>query len=177
MLQQESQLPGLSNQNAATVFAGEQAPTAENMLCFPQMWGNSRWAASVLLPVMLAPVFGPMAMPCCALPQAMHCMHQAVSGATESPHSMQDGMHCHHAMAQSNPPQAESPGDSLQANDDCCGNHHCCCGSTISEWAQPASRPLSFVSVAIEAARSAQIASVLPNDVSRLDSARAPPRS
>lgn len=168
-------MPGLSNQNAAAVFAGEQAPTARNMLCFPEMWGNSRWAASVLLPVMLAPIFGPMAMPCCALPQAMQCMHQAVSGATESPHSMQAGMHCHHAMAQPNPPQAESPGDSLQANDDCCGNHHCCCGSTISEWAQPACRALSFVSLAIGVARSSQNAIRLFDDVSRQYSTRAPP--
>jgi hypothetical protein len=150
--------------------------TAENMLCLPQMWGNSRWAASVLLPVMLAPIFGPMAMPCCALPQAMHCMHQSMPGHAEPPQSMPPGMQCHHAMAQSNPPQAESSGASLQANDDCCANHHCCCGSTISEWAQPACRPFSFVSLAVEPARSSHNAILLFNDVSRQYSTRAPPR-
>jgi hypothetical protein len=147
------------------------------MLRFPQMWGTSRWAASFLLPVMLAPVFGPMAMPCAALPQAMHCMRQPMSGHAELPRSKQPAMHCHHAMAQLNPPQVESSGDSLQANDDCCANHHCCCGSTTSEWAQPASYPLSFVCLAIELARSSQNAILLSNYVSRLDSARAPPRS
>jgi len=52
------------------------------------------------------PAFGPMAMPCAALPQAMQCMRRPMSGQAVTG---QPAMPCHHAMAHSNPPQ---PGES-----------------------------------------------------------------
>jgi len=127
---------------------------------------------------MLVPAFAPMAMPCAALPQAMHCMRRPVSSRAAQP-----VMHCHHAMAQSKPPQPESSQvefseTSLQAaNDDDCCQHHCCCGATTSEWAQPASNLLSFLNLIIEPAHASPNAVPQSSDFSGLDSARAPPRS
>jgi hypothetical protein len=139
----------------------------------PQMWGASRWTARFLLLVMLVPAFGPMAMPCAALPQAMHCMRRPVSA-----HAAQPTMPCHHAMAQSEPPQRESSETSFQPanNDNCCQNH-CCCGATTSEWARPASGLLCFLNLLIEPARPLASAELQSSDISGHDSARAPPRS
>jgi len=125
---------------------------------------------------MLAPVFGPMAMPCAALPQAMHCMRQPLSV-----HPARPAMHCHHAMAPSSPPQPESSqGESSEisfhAADSCCQNH-CCCGATTSEWARLASGSLSFLNLLIESAPPTQSAVLHSSGISRQDSARAPPRS
>jgi hypothetical protein len=147
----------------------------------------SRWIAKFLLLVMLAPAFGPMAMARAAQPGAMHCMRQPVSG-----HPAQPAMQCHHAMAQSKPPQlpsspveastvesspVESSEASFQAVADCCLNHDCCCRLATVEWGQPASSLLSFLSLLIEPARASQSTILLSSDISGHDSARAPPRS
>ncbi len=136
------------------------------------MWGAYRWAARFLLLVMLAPAFAPMAMPCAALPQAMHCVRRPMSGQAEQP-----AMHCHHAMAQSKPAEPEKSPVSFQAATDCCANHQCCCGATTSEWARPASSLPTFISLTIEPAHPSQDAVLRSSDISRQDSARAPPRS
>ncbi|MGD1213981.1 MAG: hypothetical protein ABR861_03235 [Terriglobales bacterium] len=137
------------------------------------MWEVFRWTAGFLLMVMLAPTFEPLAMACAAQPEAMHCMRQSVRVDATQP-----AMPCHHAMAQSKPPQPESSETSFQAinNDSCCPNH-CCCGATTSEWAQPASSLLSCLSLLIEPACQLQSAVIQSRDISGHDSARAPPRS
>ncbi|MGB6774376.1 MAG: hypothetical protein WBD25_19585 [Terriglobales bacterium] len=137
-----------------------------------------RWTARLLLFVMLAPGFEPLAMASAAhasLAEAMHCMRQPVS-VTRSSHSSQPAMQCHHAMAQSKP-QSESSEASFHAVDNCCQNHNCCCCTSTPEWAQPASSLLSFVSLLIEPTHLGQGALLQPNDISGQDSARAPPRS
>jgi hypothetical protein len=111
-----------------------------------------------------------------AQPEAMHCMRHSVPA-----HAAQPAMPCHHAMAQSKPPQpessqVESSEASFHALDNCCQNHHCCCGATTSEWAQTASSLLSFLSLLIEPARPSQSAVLRSSDISGHDSARAPPR-
>ena len=126
---------------------------------------------------MLAPAFGPLAMASAAQPGAMHCMRQPVSG-----HPAQHAMECHHAMAQSKPPQpesspVESSEASFQAVADCCLNHDCCCRAATLKWAHPAFGLLSFLSLLIEPARASQSTILLSSDVSGHDSARAPPRS
>ena len=131
--------------------------------------------------VMLAPAIGPMAMLCAARPQAMHCMRQPISGQALSGHPEQPPMHCHHAMAQSKPPQPESSqGESseisFQAVDSCCQNH-CCCGATSSEWARSASGSLSLFYLLIESAHPAQSAVLYSSAISNQYSARAPPRN
>jgi len=128
------------------------------------MWGVSGWTARFLMLVMLVPAFGPMAMPCAALPAAMHCLRQPVPS--------QPAMPCHHAMTSS---QSDPPGASIQAVSNCCQSH-CCCGATTSEWAQPASNLLSFFSLLIEPARPTQSAVLHLTDISGYDSARAPPQ-
>jgi hypothetical protein len=142
----------------------------------------SRWIARFLLLVMLAPAFGPLAMARAAQPGAMHCMRRPVSG-----HPAQPAMPCHHAMAQSKPPQPESsPVESspvksseasFQAVANCCLNHDCCCRAATLEWAHPAASLLSFLSLLIEPARASQSTILLSSDISGHDSARAPPRS
>jgi hypothetical protein len=134
-----------------------------------QMWGAYRWAARFLLLVMLAPAAAPMAMSCAALPKATHCIRQPMSG-----HPAQPAMPCHHAMAQSKPPRPESAETSFRGADSCCQNH-CCCGATTSEWARSASSLPSFISLTIESARPSQNAVLPSSDISRQDSARAPP--
>jgi hypothetical protein len=138
------------------------------------MWGVSRWTARFLLLVMLAPAFGQLAMACASRPEAMHCMRQSVPA-----HAAQPAMRCHHAMAAAPQPESsqdESSEASFQAVDNCCENH-CCCGATTSEWAQPASSLLSFLSPPIEPARPVRSAGLHSSDSARQDSARAPPRS
>jgi len=127
---------------------------------------------------MLVPAFAPMAMPCAALPQAMHCMRQPVPAPAAQP-----AMHCHHAMPQSKPTQPDlSPVEPSEASfhaasdDDCC-RRHCCCGATTSEWAQPAPNLLSFLNLIVEPAHASSSAVSQSSDFSGLDSARAPPRS
>src|SRR6266481_6445456 len=142
----------------------------------------SRWIVRFLLLVMLAPAFGPLAMARAAQPGAMHCMRQPVSG-----HPAQHAMQCHHAMAESKPPQPESSAveafpvqsseASFQAVANCCLNHDCCCRAATLEWAHPAFRLLSVSSLLIEPARASQSAILLSSEVSGHDSARAPPRS
>jgi hypothetical protein len=126
---------------------------------------------------MLAPVFGPMALPCAALPQGMHCMRQSMSAHAASAHEAQPAMHCHHAMAQTEPHQPESSEASFQASNGNCCQNHCCCGATTSEWAQPASNLLSCLSLLIERARRVPSTELQSSDISGHDSARAPPRS
>ncbi|MGD0823670.1 MAG: hypothetical protein ABR908_03745 [Terriglobales bacterium] len=121
---------------------------------------------------MLVPAFGPMALPCAAVPAAMHCMRQPVSA--------QPAMPCHHGMAQgmaqASPSQSDPSATSIEAVNTCCQNH-CCCGATTSEWAQPACNLLSFFRLLIEPARPTQNAEFRSTDLSGYDSARAPPRS
>jgi hypothetical protein len=131
----------------------------------------------LLLLVMLAPAFGPLAMARAAQPGAMHCMRQPVSG-----HPAQPAMQCHHAMAQSKPPQppsspVESSEASFQAVANCCLNHDCCCRAATLEWAHPAFSLLSFLSLLIEPARASQSTILLSSYIYGHDSARAPPRS
>ena len=147
------------------------------------MWGVSRWTARVLLLVMLAPAFGPLAMAGSAQPASMHCMRQSLSlslssssSSSSSAHATLPAMPCHHAMTESKGPQPESSETSLQADDKCCQNH-CCCGATTSEWAQPASSLLSSFRLLIESSRPAQSVTLHSSDISGHDSARAPPRS
>jgi hypothetical protein len=142
----------------------------------------SRWIARLLLLVMLAPAFGPLAMAHAAQPGATHCLRQPVSG-----HPAQPTMQCHHEMARSKPPQPESspvdlsPVDlseaSFQAVADCCLNHDCCCRVATLEWAHPTFSLLSFLRLLIEPARASQSTILLSSDISGHDSARAPPRS
>jgi len=142
----------------------------------------SRWIARLLLLVMLAPAFGPLAMARAIQPGAMHCMRQPVSGRPAQP-----AMQCHHAMARSQALQpasspvesspVESSEASIQAVANCCLNHDCCCRAATLEWAQPASSLLSFLSLLIEPARASQSTILLSSDISGQDSARAPPRS
>src|SRR5271157_5390544 len=134
------------------------------------MWGVSRCTAGFLMLVMLVPAFGPLAMPCAALPVATHCMRQPASGPAPQP-----GVPCSHAMAQS-PSQSEPIEALVQSVNNCCQDH-CCCGATTSEWAQPASNLLSFFHLLIEPARPTQNAVLRSTDISGYDSARAPPRS
>jgi hypothetical protein len=131
----------------------------------------------LLLLVMLAPAFGPLAMARAAQLGAMHCMRQPVSG-----HPAQPAMQCHHAMAQSKPPQppsspVESSEASFQAVANCCLNHDCCCRAATLEWAHPAFSLLSFLSLLIEPARASQSTILLSSYIYGHDSARAPPRS
>jgi len=130
----------------------------------------------LLLLVMLAPAFGPLAMARAAQPGAMHCMRQPVSGRPAQP-----AMQCHHAMARSQALQpasspVESSDSSFQAVANCCLNHDCCCRAATLEWAHPASS-LSFLSFLIEPARPSQSPILLSSHISGHDSARAPPRS
>jgi len=137
----------------------------------------------LLLLVMLAPAFGPLAMARAAQPGAMHCLRQPVSGHP----APQPAMQCHHAMAESKPPQPESsagessPGESseasFQALASCCLNHDCCCRAATLEWAHPASSLLSFLSLLIEPARASHSTILFSSDITGHDSARAPPRS
>jgi hypothetical protein len=133
----------------------------------PQMWGTFRWAARFLLLVMLAPAYQPLAMACMVRPDATHCMRVPASVQTATP-----AMPCHHAMAQSHAPQLEA---SFEASGNCC-DHHCCCGATTSEWAQPAPRPLSFLNLLIELAPPSHCPALHSSEISGNDSARAPPR-
>jgi hypothetical protein len=140
------------------------------------MCSASRWIARLLLLVMLAPAFGPLATAHAAQPGAMHCLRQPVSV-----HPAQPAMQCHHAMAQSKPSQPESsPVDSSEASfravANCCLNHDCCCRVATLEWAHPAFRLLSFLSLLIEPAPASQSTILLSSDISGHDS-RAPPRS
>jgi len=136
---------------------------------------------------MLAPAFGPLAMARAAQPGALHCRRQPVSG-----HPAQPAIECHHAMAQSKPPQPpsspgeSSPGESsplessaasFQAVANCCLNHDCCCGAATLEWAHPAFRLLSVLNILIEPAPGSQSTILLSSDIYGHDSARAPPRS
>jgi len=151
------------------------------------MCSASRWIARFLLLVMLGPAFGPLGMARAAQPGAMHCMRQPVSG-----HPAHPAMQCHHAMAQSQPPQppsspveaspveaspVESSEASFQAVANCCLNHDCCCRAATLAWAHPAVSLLSFLSLVIEPARASQSTILRSSDISGHDSARAPPRS
>jgi hypothetical protein len=139
------------------------------------MWGAYRWAARILLLVMFAPAFMPMAMACAAQPGAMHCARRSMT-----PAAAQQSMPCHHAMGHVMPPQSEAAAQSSQfsfqaSNDDDCCSHHCCCDAINPDWAQPASNFLSFSNLLIEPAQTSRNAEARSIDISRQDSARAPP--
>jgi hypothetical protein len=130
-----------------------------------------RWTARFLLLVTFAPVFGPLALARTSAPEAMHCMRQPAAA-----HPAQPAMRCH-GMAMAMPVQPESFEASFQATDNCCLDHNCCGCVITSEWAQPVSDLLSFVSLLIEPARAVQTAVLPSSNISGNDSARAPPRS
>jgi hypothetical protein len=160
------------------------------------MWGVSRWVARILVLVMLAPGFGPIAMACSAQPEAMHCMRQSHSAAKVA----QPVMQCHHAMGGSmmggsvSMPAASMPaasqnesatGDSspssseasFRAVDNCCQDHNCCCCMGTSEWAQPASGLPSSFRLLIEPVYLLRRVEYHSSEIESHDSARAPPRS
>ena len=160
------------------------------------MWGVSRWVARILVLVMLAPGFGPIAMACSAQPEAMHCMRQSHSAARVA----QPAMQCHHAMGGSmmggsmSMPAASMPaasqnesatGDSspssseasFRAVDNCCQDHNCCCCMGTSEWAQPASGLPSSFRLLIEPVYLLRRVEYHSSEIESHDSARAPPRS
>jgi hypothetical protein len=131
------------------------------LVCFPQMWGTSRWTAGLLSLVMLVPALTPVALACAAAPQAMHCLR----------HPTQPAMHCHHGMAKT----PESADASFHTLDGCCQNHDCCRGLKTLEWARPVSSPSCCLSFLIERAPASQTAVHTPSDLFGPDSARAPP--
>jgi len=149
-----------------------------------------RATAGILLLVMLAPAFGPLAMASLAPSAGMHCMRrpmaEAASGKTQPAISPQSGppMRCHGASQNTASRDSESrtsavPEVSFRSLDCCCGhcNYDCCCRTVrTSGWAKPASNHLSPVSLPIENA----LPSPLVDDSSAVllgpDSARAPPR-
>jgi hypothetical protein len=160
------------------------------------MWGVSRWVARILVLVMLAPGFGPIALACSAQPEAMHCMRQSHSAAKVA----QPVMQCHHAMGGSmmggsvSMPAASMPaasqnesatGDSspssseasFRAVDNCCQDHNCCCCMGTSEWAQPASGLPSSFRLLIEPVYLLRRVEYHSSEIESHDSARAPPRS
>jgi hypothetical protein len=132
-------------------------------------WTANRWTASCLLLVMLVPAFGPMAM---AQAGAVHCLRPMASAQTVAPE-----MPCHHSTAHARPTASKSSEALLQADDSNCCANHCCCGAFTSNWAQPASRLLSSLTLLIEPAHSSRSAVLRSNDIFELDSTRAPPRS
>jgi hypothetical protein len=146
------------------------------------MRGAFRWTAGFLLVVMLAPAYEPLAMACAFQPAPTRCCRRKSISAS----SAQAAMPCHHAMAEASPEseaesspesRTESSAPSVAANNkDCCQNH-CCCGATTSEWAHPASKLLSVLSLLIERARLSFNAEPPATDISGHDSARAPPHS
>lgn len=127
-----------------------------------------RWTAKFLLLVMLVPAFVPLALARAPQPMSPHCARQMAKPA----------MPCH-GMAmpqeQSSSDQAPRDGTSLRASEDCCASHDCCRGLKTSEWARPASNLLSSIALLVEHARATQPNAFASSDVSRLDSARAPP--
>jgi hypothetical protein len=124
-----------------------------------------RWTAKLLLLVLLAPAFGPLALARASRQESPHCVRQAAKPA----------MQCHHGMAMA--PERRSSETSFRALDNCCPNHDCCRGLRTSEWARPASDLLSCVSLLIEHAPASRGEVPPSTDVSQYDSARAPPRS
>lgn len=133
---------------------------------FP-MWG-SRWSAVVLLFVILAPAFEPLATASAVQPQSAHCMRQASAQRSAPP------MPCHHATAPVAP--GENAEVKIQASN-CCQNHDCCRGAVISQWAHVASTLLPRFSLLTQLAGALPNAGTHSTDIIRRDSARAPPRS
>jgi hypothetical protein len=123
-----------------------------------------RWIAKLLVLVMFAPVFGPLALASAPQKQAAHCVRQPAKPA----------MQCH-GMAM--PPEPPSSGASFGSVEQCCPNHDCCRVMAAPQWAQPQSRSLSHRSVPSGPLPSSPDALFTPLNPVDNDSARAPPRS
>jgi hypothetical protein len=130
----------------------------------------NRWIARLLVLVVVAPVFGPLALARDSQPQTPHCLRQPSKPVME----------CHHGMTMA--PEAQ-PTDSqptetyFRSANQCCLNHDCCRGMAAPRWARPQTTPLTLDNLSIERAPSAP-AEILTSDVPLDgDSARAPPRS
>jgi hypothetical protein len=124
-----------------------------------------RWIAKLLLLVMLAPAFVPVALARASQSESPHCARQTVKPA----------IRCHHGMAMA--PEPQSSETSFRAVDNCCSNHDCCRGLKTSEWARPASNCFSSISLRIERAAALPGEVLVSANFSKHDSARGPPLS
>ncbi|MFY9561549.1 MAG: hypothetical protein WAQ52_15050 [Terriglobales bacterium] len=124
-----------------------------------------RWIARLLVLLMLAPAFGPLALARAAHPEAPHCLRQPA----------QPVMQCHHGMAMASEPQSSEA--SFRAVGSCCQNHDCCRGLAAPQWAQPQTRLFLRHGVLTDKAPSAPRALLTPVAPLDRDSARAPPRT
>jgi hypothetical protein len=144
------------------------------------MQQSTRWTARILLLVMLASAFVPIALGRSMPSLGMHCLRRKNIAPEKMP--------CHGAMAKDEmaneaiadaAPSAASLNDndapSLQSAGECCGNHDCCCRIATSE--RERILPVQLSSIALACNRTTPSHS-LPLDlrvVSERDSARAPP--
>jgi hypothetical protein len=123
-----------------------------------------RWIARLLVLVITAPAFGPLAMAYAMQAQAAHCLRQPAKPV----------MQCHHGMAMvPEPPSSEA---SFRAAEQCCQNHDCCRSLGAPRWAQAQSKVLSLQGLPIQRALSAPDAQLTSSTPAENDSARAPPR-
>jgi hypothetical protein len=104
------------------------------------MQRSTRWTAGILLLVMVASAFVPMAL-------ARSVQSNMQSGGMRCERrkkAARDEMACHGAMAEaltSDTSSDETDGPYFQSTSECCGNHDCCCriGSSEGERFLPAS--------------------------------------
>jgi hypothetical protein len=149
---------------------------------------TARFVVSVMLVPSVVPVIGPLALARVAPAEGMHCMRRplAETAAAVAVPAAEPAMHCHHQAAQSTEQSVEhksvehigGPASSEASfrSVDCCCNHDCCRSVTTSEWAQPAGRHSSYVSLLTESAVAALAAARVLSPLIGADSARAPPR-
>ncbi|MGA3197668.1 MAG: hypothetical protein ABSD39_21950 [Terriglobales bacterium] len=148
-----------------------------------------RATSGILLLVMLAPAFGPLAMASLAPSAGMHCMRRPMaeaSGESRPATSPQSGppMRCHGASQSTGSRDSESrtsavPEVSLRSLDCCCGhcNYDCCCRTVRTfGWARPASNHLTSVRLSIEVGPPSPLVDRISAVLIGPDSARAPPR-
>lgn len=156
---------------------GRTTASSSQLLCFGEMRGVRGIAISLLL-VLLAPVFGPLAM-AGVLGGASHCVRQRVlspaSDSTADPNA--GAMPCHSAR-----PEATRTDDasralrsetSFRAQDGCCANHGCC--SVGASGGTQAASALPLLSFLIEAAHLICVVELPSIDIAGRNPARAPP--
>jgi hypothetical protein len=122
-----------------------------------------RWIARLLVLVIIAPAFGPLAMASAAQPQPAHCLRQPAKPV----------MQCHHGMAMVSEPASSEA--SFRTLEQCCQNHDCCRSLASPQWAQPQSKLFSRQGSPTERALSWPDAQLTPLTPVDNDSARAPP--
>jgi hypothetical protein len=130
----------------------------------------NRWIARLLVLIMVAPVFGPLALARDSQLQSPHCLRQPSKPVME----------CHHGMTMAPEPQPTEPQPTetyFRSGDQCCLNHDCCRGMAAPQWARPQTTPLTLDNLSTERAPSAPAALLIPSVLFDSDSARAPPRS